>query len=100
MVGELLGVGRADDSVTSDLGGDDLAVDELVGEADHQAVLGGSVLVLVLGDELVALTVVSEALSSPSELHLELLEVSLVLDDLDEWLKYAYDNINIRERRK
>jgi hypothetical protein len=83
---QLLRVGGADDLVTDDFGRHDLDIDELVGEADHQAVLGGLVLVLVLGDELVALTVVSAALASSAELRLEALEVRLVLHNLNKWL--------------
>lgn len=43
---ELVGVGGAEDFVASELRGDDLADDVLVGEANDQAVLGGVVLVL------------------------------------------------------
>lgn len=55
---ELVGVGSDEDLVTSDLGGDDLADDVAVGEANDQAVLGGVVLVLGLGDETLAGVVV------------------------------------------
>jgi hypothetical protein len=60
--GELGGGSRAENLVTLDLGVDDLDENESVGEANNKAVLRGLVLVLVLGDELVALTVVSAAL--------------------------------------
>ena len=56
----------------------------LVGDADNQTVLGGVVLVFVLDAEALAGEVVSFALSSPLELGLVSLEVSLVLLHLDE----------------
>jgi hypothetical protein len=59
---ELLGVGRAEHVVALDLGGDDLAENISVGEADDETVLGGFVLVLVLGDQFVTLTVVGLSL--------------------------------------
>jgi hypothetical protein len=45
--------------VTLNLGGDNLAHDILVGDADNDAVLGGVVLVLILADKLLASVVVS-----------------------------------------
>ena len=44
-------VGCAEDFVASDLGGNDLADDIFVGEADDEAVLGSVVFVLGLCDE-------------------------------------------------
>ncbi len=70
-----------------DLRGNDLGKDILVGESDNESVLGGTVLVLVLGDELVSLTVVSLSLSSSSELDLVPLKVSLVLHYFNECLR-------------
>mmetsp|Transcript_100517 Transcript_100517/g.216881 ORF Transcript_100517/g.216881 Transcript_100517/m.216881 type:complete len:333 (+) Transcript_100517:62-1060(+) len=84
VLGKLLGVSRAQDNVSTDLGRDDLAQHILVAESDAESVLRGLVLVLVLGDEFVALTVVSLALSPSAELGLEALEVLLVLNHLNE----------------
>jgi len=84
IAGELVGVGSDKDVVTVDAGVDDLADDVAVGETDDKTVLGRVVLVLVLGDELAALTVVSLALTTTTEGGLETLEVSLVLLDLLE----------------
>jgi hypothetical protein len=68
---ELVGVGRDEDLVAGDLGGDDLGDDVAVGEADHQAVLGRIVLVLGLGDEALAGVVVGLTRASAGVLHLE-----------------------------
>lgn len=86
VLGKLLGGSRAEDLVAVDLSIDDLAEDVLVGEADDQAVLVRRVLVLVLSDKLGALTVVSATLATTAELDLEGLEISLVLNNLDERL--------------
>jgi hypothetical protein len=86
VLGQLLGRSRAKDLVTINLSIDDLAEHIAVGEADDQTVLVRQVLVLVLGDQLEALAIVSATLSAPAELDLEGLEVSLVLNNLDEWL--------------
>lgn len=67
---ELVGVGGAEDLVTSDLGGDDLADDVAVGEADDQAVLRGVVLVLGLGDQTLAGVVIGLARASTAVLDL------------------------------
>ena len=48
---KLVTVGCAEDFVASDLGGNDLANDVFVGEADDEAVLGSVVFVLGLSDE-------------------------------------------------
>lgn len=93
---ELVGVGSAEDAVTADLGGDDLlrlleysrriprgrtyADDVPVGEADNQAVLGGVVLVLGLGDQALAGIVIGLALSAALVLDLVPREVRIVLD--------------------
>ena len=90
--GELLGAGSGKDLVTIDLSIDDLANHISVSEADNQAVLRGLVLVLILGDELVALVIVSLALASSAELDLVALEISLILNNLNERLqKQALD---------
>mmetsp|Transcript_121430 Transcript_121430/g.181404 ORF Transcript_121430/g.181404 Transcript_121430/m.181404 type:complete len:261 (+) Transcript_121430:241-1023(+) len=85
VLGELLGVGRAKNLVTDNLGVHNLAENVLVGDTDNKSVLGGLVLVLVLGDELMSLTVVSLSLTTSSVLDLEGLEVLLVLNNLNEW---------------
>lgn len=61
---QLVGVGSDEDLVAADLGSHQLADDVLVGEADDQAVLGGIVLVLGLGDEALTGVVVGLALTS------------------------------------
>jgi len=61
-----------------------LTTDVLVRKTDNQSVLWGVVLVLVLEDQAFSGIVVSDTLSSPLELDLESLEVSLVLDNFNE----------------
>lgn len=68
---ELVGVSSAEDLVASDLRGDELHDDVLVGEADNKSVLRSIVLVLGLGDEALAGVVVGLALSAALELGLE-----------------------------
>lgn len=84
---ELLGVSSADNLVTDDLSLDHLHCNILVREANDKTVLGGLVLVLVLGDELVPLAVIGVSRSSSCKLDLVPLEVGLVLDNFDERLK-------------
>ena len=84
---ELVGVGGGEDVVTVKLGSHNLGDDVRVGGADDEAVLGASVLVLVLSNEPLAGIVVGLALTPAPVLDLEALEVSLVLDHLDEDLK-------------
>jgi hypothetical protein len=55
-------------------------------KSHNKSVLGGVVLVLVLGDQGSAGMVVSLVLASSSELNLEALVVSIVLDNLEERL--------------
>ena len=43
-----MGVGGAEDDIANEFGGNDLGDDVLVGEPDHETVLGGVVLVLGL----------------------------------------------------
>ena len=62
ITGELVGVGRADDTITRELGVDQLVDNVLVGDTDNHAVLGGGILVLVLGHKPLAGIVVSFAL--------------------------------------
>ena len=61
---KFVGVGGAEDLVAGEFGGDDLADDVFVGEADYEAVFGGVVLVFGLGDETFAGVVVGLALSA------------------------------------
>jgi hypothetical protein len=77
---QLVRVGRGEDLVTVDLGGDDLGDDVAVGEADNQAVLGRIVLVLGLGDEALAGVVVGLALPPALELGLEAAGKELLVD--------------------
>ena len=67
---QLMGVGGCEDLIARDLGGDNLADDVAVGEADDKSVLGSVVLVLGLGDQSLAGIVVG--LSGPSALVLGL----------------------------
>ena len=55
---EFVTVGCAKDLVAGDFGGNDLADDIFVGEADDEAVLGSIVFVLGLGDKTLAGVVV------------------------------------------
>lgn len=64
-----------------------LGGDVLVGEPHHEPVLGGVVFVFVLDDEPFAGVVVRPPLPPPLELHLEPLEVRLVLHHLHETLQ-------------
>jgi len=82
--GQLLSIGRAHDTVASDGGPNDLADDVLVGEADNKSVSGGIVLVLVLGNQPLAGTVVGLALTPSAVFDLKALVVSPVLNNLDE----------------
>jgi hypothetical protein len=83
---QLLRVGLAQNAIAGDLRGDDLGKDVSVGETSNKSVLGGTVLVLVLSDQLVSLAVVSLALSSSAKLDLVSLEVGLVLYYFNESL--------------
>jgi len=58
-----------------------------VREANHQAVLGGLVLVLVLADKALALTVIRLALAAAAEFDLVAREIRFALLDADEDLK-------------
>lgn len=56
---ELVSVGRAEYLVPSDLGGDDLADNVFIGEANNEAILGSVIFVLGLSNETLAGVVVS-----------------------------------------
>ena len=79
-----MAVGGADDDVPLEPGVGDLAADVSVGAANDHPVLGGVVLVLDLDDETFTGIVIGLTLSPPPELDLVPLEVSLILDNLDE----------------
>jgi len=91
ILGQLMGVGSSKDDIAVEGSIGDLASDILVGETDDKSVLRGVVLVLVLSDQSLTGLVVGLALTSTSELDLEALVVSLVLDDLDEWHLSSWD---------
>ena len=81
---KLVRVGSGHDVITIDARVDDLADAVAVGETDNKTVLGGVVLVLVLNHKTQTLTVISLTLTATTELGLETLEISLVLDNLLE----------------
>ena len=83
---ELMGVGSGVADVTLDLGGDYLADDVLVGEADDETVLWCSKFVLVLGDKALTSIVVGLTLTTTLVLDLEALEVGFVFHHFDETL--------------
>lgn len=83
-LGELVGVGGADDNVTAHSRVDDLADDISVGGSYDKSVFWGVELVLVLSAEASSGLVVGLAFLSSSEFWLESLEVGLVLLDLDQ----------------
>ena len=76
----------ANNFVTDNFGMDDLTKDISVGKTNDQAILRRLILALVLGDEFQALTVVRNPSPAPAKLHLEALEITLVLLYLDKWL--------------
>lgn len=67
---EFVGIGSAEDLVARDLGGDDLANDVAIGEADDKAVFGRIVLVLCLRDQALAGIVVGLAMPAAFVLDL------------------------------
>ena len=81
---ELLGGSVSHHLITDDVGEDDLASDESVGESDNKSVLGGVVLVLVLVNQSTTSVVIGLTLSSSSILDLVSLVVSFVLDNFHE----------------
>ena len=84
---ELGGLSLAEDAISIDQGVSDLANDLGVGETDNKTVLRRLVLVLVLGTQSLALTVIGLTLASASELDLITREVGLTLSLLNENLK-------------
>ncbi len=78
---QLVGVGRGEDLVAGDLGGDDLHDDVTVGEADNETVLWRIVLVLGLGDEALASIVVG--LSGTTTLVLSLVATKEIVSNRD-----------------
>ena len=68
---ELVRVCRAEDFVAGDFGGDDLADDIAVGEADDEAVFGSVVFVLGLSDETLASIVIGFTCATTLVLGLE-----------------------------
>lgn len=73
--------------ITLDGGVDDLRQHILVGEANHQSVFGGVVLILVLANQPLPRTVVGLTLAPATELDLVTLEIRLCLLHLDERLR-------------
>lgn len=70
IAGQLVAIGSSQDEVSLDLGIDDLADGVLVCETDHQSVLVGSKLSLILDDQGITSAVVSLALSPATVLNL------------------------------
>ena len=68
---ELVTVGCAEDLVSSNLGGNNLADDIFVGEANDEAVLGGIVFVLGLSDETLTSVIIGFARTTTLVLGLE-----------------------------
>jgi hypothetical protein len=81
---EFAGRSLAENGVTAESGGDDLADNFRVRNTGNESVLRGVVLVLVVDDQISSGIVVSLALSSSSVLGLVALEVSLVFLHLHE----------------
>ena len=61
---EFMSVRSAEDLIASDLRGDDLTDDVLVGEANNEAILGSIVFIFGLGDETLAGVVISLSCST------------------------------------
>ena len=61
---EFMGVRSAEDLIASDLRGDDLTDDILVGEANNEAIFGSVVFIFCLGDETLAGVVVGLSCST------------------------------------
>jgi hypothetical protein len=80
-------VGGAENLVAIDLRGDDLSDDVAVGEANDQAVLGGVVLVLGLGDEALAGVVVG--LTGTTTLVLNLVTAVDMSIAVHWWFKFC-----------
>lgn len=86
IVGQLVRVGRADNTVTLDTSVCDLSGNVFVGQTHNQTVLGGVVLVLVLESQTLPGIVIGFTLTTPAEFNLVALEVLLVFNYLDETL--------------
>lgn len=84
---ELVSVGGTEDLIARDLGGDDLADDILVGEADNETVLGSVVFVLSLSDETLAGVVVGLSCSTTLVLGLVAAMLLSVASYFREWLQ-------------
>lgn len=82
-----MAVGGSNNTVSLETSVCDLAADILVRRANNHTILGGIVFILILDDKAFAGIVVGLALTTPAELDLEPLEVSLTLYDLHEDLK-------------
>jgi len=78
---KLVGVSGHQDLVTTKLSGHDLADDVAVGEPNDKTVLGGTILVLGLGDKTTTGLVVGLTVAAALVLHLETAEVGVALDD-------------------
>ena len=83
---ELVAVGGSNNPVTLDACVGNLTADVLVRGANNHTILRSIVLVLVLDHETLAGVIISLTLTTPAELYLEPLEVSLSLDSLYEHL--------------
>ena len=80
-------VGSSQNTISFETSISDLTTDVLVGSTDDHAVLGGIILILVLNDKAFAGIVIGLTFTAPPEFNLEALEVSLILDYLDERLQ-------------
>ena len=68
---QLMPVGCAENFVAGDFGGDDLANNVLIGEANDQAIFGSIVFVLGLGDETLTSVVIGFSCTTTLVLCLE-----------------------------
>merc|ERR1719300_1070171 len=82
--GQLMTVSSANNDVSFKSSIGNLAADVSVGRSDNHPVLGCIILVLVLNYKTFASIEISLSFTPPAELDLETLEVSLVLNNLDE----------------
>lgn len=97
--GELMSIGSGEDVISLNLSSNDLAGNVAVGETNNEPVLGAVVLVFVLGDQPLAGTVVGLSFAPTPVFNLVALEVSLVLNNLDESLNSQIRNFFWRERK-
>jgi hypothetical protein len=82
--GKFVRVGGGNHAIVRHISSDNLHDDISVGTAKDHAVLGALVLVLILDDKTLAGIVVRDAFAATTELDLIPLEISLVLNNLDE----------------